>query len=224
MHFRRHRRPLHRPLSVALASIALLVGGCATRGPADVDGPPLQPSSGPGARPPPDPMQVPDARPVIEPIRPGGPNKPYAVLGETFTPLPPEAPWMEEGLASWYGRKFHGRRTANGEVYDMYAMTAAHRTLPLPSFVRIHNPANGRSVVVRVNDRGPFIKGRIVDLSYAAAQRLGVRGLAQVQLLRTTPDQIRRGTWQGADAESGARATVIEGDDPPAPARISARH
>ena len=216
MHHRRHRSPLHRPLSLALAFFALLVGGCATRGPTDVDGPPLRTPSGPEAPPPPDVMQVPDARPALEPIRPGGPNKPYAVLGETFTPLPPDAPLMEEGLASWYGRKFHGRRTANGEVYDMYAMTAAHRTLPLPSFARIHNPANGRSVLVRVNDRGPFIKGRIVDLSYAAAQRLGVRGLAQVQLLRITPDEIRRGTWQGADAESGARATVIEGDDPPA--------
>ena len=154
-------------------------------------------------------MRVPDALPVLEPIRSGGPNKPYAVLGETFAPLPPDAPLKEEGLASWYGRKFHGRRTANGEVYDMYSMTAAHRTLPLPSFARIHNPANGRSVVVRVNDRGPFIKGRIVDLSYAAAYRLGVNGLAMVQLVRITPEEIRRAATPNPSATGSA---MIEND------------
>lgn len=195
---------LHRPLALAVALAAVLLVGCATRGPVDADGPPLSTQGGPERRPPPDPMQLPDARPVIEPIPSGGPNKPYAVLGETYTPLPPNAALREEGLASWYGRKFHGRRTANGEVYDMHAMTAAHRTLPLPSFARVTNPANGRSVVVRINDRGPFIKGRIVDLSYAAAQKLGVRGLASVQLVRITPEEIRRGV--AANAEDAAAA------------------
>ena len=190
---------------------AVLGAGCATRGPTGGDGPPLPSTSTTGPRPPPDLMQVPDARPAIEPIRAGGPNKPYVVLGETYTPLPPEAPLKQEGLASWYGRKFHGRRTANGEVYDMHAMTAAHRTLPLPSFARIHNPANGRSVVVRVNDRGPFIKGRIVDLSYAAAQRLGVNGLAMVQLVRITPKEIglEAGSQAGLPPSS---VPVFEGD------------
>jgi rare lipoprotein A len=187
---------------------ALALAACATRTPAPV--PPTRPAE---ERPPLDPMQVPDARPVLEPIRSGGPNKPYEVLGETYAPLPAEAALSERGLASWYGRPFHGRRTASGELYNMYAMTAAHRTLPLPSFARVSNPANGRSVIVRVNDRGPFIKGRIVDLSYTAAQKLGVQGLAAVELVRITPDEIRRGAWQGAGA-----APVIEGDEPPAPA------
>jgi rare lipoprotein A len=141
-------------------------------------------------------MRVPDALPMLEPIRADGPNKPYAVLGESYTPLAADAPLSESGLASWYGRKFHGRRTASGEVYDMYAMTAAHRTLPLPSYVRVSNPANGRSVIVRVNDRGPFTKDRIIDLSYTAAQKLGVFGVARVEIVRITPDEIRRGTWQ----------------------------
>ena len=211
MHNCHPRRPLQRLLALALALAALLGAGCATRGPTDADGPPLPSADAPGMRPPPDLMQVPDARPALEAIRPGGPNKPYAVLGETYTPLPPDAALKEEGLASWYGRKFHGRRTANGEVYDMFAMTAAHRTLPLPSFARIHNPANGRSVVVRVNDRGPFIKGRIVDLSYAAAQRLGVRGLATVQLVRITPEEIRRRA--GSDAGATPAGSLVIGSD-----------
>ncbi len=174
-----------------LAAALLVLAGCATRAPA-----PPAAVDGPAARRPPDLMQVPDALPVLEPIRAGGPNKPYAVLGESYTPLPPDASLSEHGLASWYGRKFHGRRTASGEVYDMYAMTAAHRTLPLPSYVRVSNPANGRSVIVRVNDRGPFTKGRVIDLSYTAAQKLGVFGVAMVEVVRITPDEIRRGAWQ----------------------------
>jgi len=121
------------PLLLALLAFA----GCATRAP------PLA-TDGPEARPPPGLLQAPDAVPVLEPIRAGGPNKPYTVLGRTYTPLSADAPLSEQGLASWYGRRFHGRRTASGEVYDMYAMTAAHRTLPLPSFARVTNPANGR--------------------------------------------------------------------------------
>ena len=166
------------------------------------------------ARPPPDLTQVPDAVPRIEPIRAGGPNKPYEALGETYTPLPPDAALAERGLASWYGRKFHGRRTASGEVYDMYAMTAAHRTLPLPSYVRVSNPANGRTVIVRVNDRGPFVKGRIIDLSYTAALKLGLLGgVAPVQIERITPDEIRRSAWQRG---APAAPAVQTGDEPPA--------
>ena len=200
MHLRRGRIPL------LLAALALALAGCATRAPTPQ-------SDGAEARPPLDPMQVPDAVPVLEPIRTGGPNKPYEVLGETYTPLLPEAALSERGLASWYGRKFHGRRTASGERYNMYAMTAAHPTLPLPSFARISNPANGRSVIVRVNDRGPFVKGRIVDLSYTAAQKLGVFGVSAVELVRITPDEIRRGAWQ---RNTPGAPPVIEGDEPPA--------
>ncbi len=100
-------------------------------------------------------------------------SRPYTVFGRRYTPHQERAPFKERGRASWYGRKFHGNDTANGERYDMYAMTAAHKTLPLPSFVRVTNLANGRSAVVRVNDRGPFHPGRVIDLSYAAAFKLG---------------------------------------------------
>ena len=199
------RRALHCALLLAAVALA----GCATRAPAPR--PPVPQIESPEVRPPAA-MQVPDALPALEPIRAGGPNKPYAVLGETYNPLPPEAALSERGLASWYGRKFHGRRTASGEMYNMYAMTAAHRTLPLPSYARVSNPANGRSVIVRINDRGPFIKGRIVDLSYSAAQKLGVQGLAAVQLVRITPQEIRSGAWKAA---SPAALPLIDGDEPP---------
>jgi rare lipoprotein A len=201
-----------RGFNSALLLAALALAGCATRAPAPVSAPPAAPPIESAEARPPDSMQVPDALPALEPIRAGGPNKPYAVLGETYTPLPPDAALSERGLASWYGRKFHGRRTASGELYDMYAMTAAHRTLPLPSFARVSNPANGRSVIVRINDRGPFVKGRIVDLSYTAAQKLGVQGLATVQLVRITPEEIRSGAWK---ASSAAAQPLIDGDEPP---------
>jgi rare lipoprotein A len=213
----RHPRPgALLPLVIALLAFA----GCATRGL------PV-PTDGPEARPPPELMQVPDALPVLEPIRAGGPNKPYEVLGETYRPLSPDAAFSEQGLASWYGRRFQGRRTASGEVYDMYAMTAAHRTLPLPSFVRVTNPASGRSVIVRVNDRGPFVKGRIIDLSYTAALKLGVLGgVATVQIERITPDEIRRGAWQaGSPANAAAPSVapiVVDGDEPPATTAVPA--
>lgn len=103
-------------------------------------------------------------------------QKTYNEFGQSYTPLLDHEGFVEKGLASWYGKKFHGRKTSNGETYDMYAMTAAHKTLPLGVFVRVENQINGRSEVVRVNDRGPFIAGRIIDLSYTAAHNLGVVG------------------------------------------------
>ncbi|NOZ11902.1 MAG: septal ring lytic transglycosylase RlpA family protein [Gammaproteobacteria bacterium] len=126
---------------------------------------------------------IPDAVPSGEgPSRYG--NKTYSVKGKTYRPVRSVRHYKERGVASWYGKKFHGRRTSNGEVYDMYKMSAAHRTLPLPSFLRVTNLANGRSVVVRVNDRGPFYDNRLIDLSYAAAHRIGVlaTGTALVEL------------------------------------------
>ncbi|WP_442968337.1 septal ring lytic transglycosylase RlpA family protein [Pseudorhodoferax sp.] len=151
---------------------------------------------GPGT-PPPGLERLPDALPRVEPLRVGGPNKPYEVLGRRYTPAATDIPWREAGLASWYGAKFHGRPTANGERYDMYAMTAAHKTLPLPSYARVRNPANGREVVVRVNDRGPFVDGRVIDLSYAAALRLGLlAGVAPVEVERLTHEDIRSGRWR----------------------------
>jgi rare lipoprotein A len=150
---------------------------------------------------------LPDAVPRVEPIRVGGPNKPYTVLGRSYTPMTADLPLYEEGLASWYGTKFHGARTASGEPYDMNAMTAAHRTMPLPSYARVRNPANGREVIVRVNDRGPFVDGRVIDLSYAAAVKLGVQnGVAPVEVRRLTFDEIRAGTWSGGGTALAAVA------------------
>lgn len=152
---------------------------------------------GPEARPPPDLDKVPDAVPQIEAIRKGGPNKPYEIAGNTYTPLTDDRALTEKGLASWYGKKFHGHRTASGEAYNMYAMTAAHKTLPIPSYARVRNPANGKEVIVRVNDRGPFSPGRVIDLSYTAALKLGVlNGVAPVEVTRITDDDIRSGVAQ----------------------------
>ncbi|MBC7625067.1 MAG: septal ring lytic transglycosylase RlpA family protein [Aeromicrobium sp.] len=126
-----------------------------------------------------------DAVPHAEKFHSGA-NKPYTVFGRSYAPVVNNDPFRQSGIASWYGRKFHGNMTSNGEIYDMYAMTAAHPTLPLPSYVRVTNPANAKSVVVRVNDRGPFHSDRIIDLSYAAAHRLDIarRGSAQVTVER----------------------------------------
>src|SRR3982751_2101216 len=126
---------------------------------------------------------IPDATPRLEALHRFA-NRPYTVLGQDFVPATSLRPYKERGVASWYGRKFHGQKTSIGETYDMYAMTAAHPTLPLPSFARVTNPANGRSVIVRVNDRGPFLHDRVMDLSYAAAHRLGIaqRGSGEVEV------------------------------------------
>ncbi|MDP1898850.1 MAG: septal ring lytic transglycosylase RlpA family protein [Rubrivivax sp.] len=176
-------------LAALLAWLAALVlGGCASRptAPAGSDGPPLRP---PAAL-----EQVPDAQPRIEPLRTGGPNKPYEVFGQRYVPMTADLPWAERGGASWYGRKFHGLPTSSGEPYDMYAMTAAHKTMPIPSYARVRNPANGREVTVRINDRGPFAAGRVIDLSYTAALKLGLlRGVAPVEVRRLTHDEIRAG-------------------------------
>ena len=181
-----HARALQR---LALAA-AVALAGCApapppvSLPPADRDGPP--------AVVPPNLAQQPDAQPRVEPLRAGGPNKPYAVLGRRYEPVTSDEPLRERGLASWYGRKFHGRATASGEAYDMFAMTAAHKTMPIPSYARVRNPANGREIVVRVNDRGPFAEGRIIDLSYAAALKLGLlAGVAPVEVQRLTHAEIR---------------------------------
>src|SRR4029077_14357159 len=116
-------------------------------------------------------------------------NRPYTVFGHDYVPATRLTSYRERGLASWYGRKFHAQKTAIGEPYDMYAMPAAHPTLPLPSYSRVTNLANGRSVVVRVNDRGPFHPGRIIDLSYAAAYRLGLaqKGSGEVEVESILP-------------------------------------
>lgn len=127
---------------------------------------------GPGADTPVNLDAIPDAVPKAEPLHRYA-NRPYSALGKTYTPLTETGKYKERGSASWYGKKFHGQRTSIGEVYDMYGMTAAHPTLPIPSYARVTNVATGKSVIVRVNDRGPFLHDRIMDLSYVAAYKLG---------------------------------------------------
>ncbi|MGA9030994.1 MAG: septal ring lytic transglycosylase RlpA family protein [Sulfuricaulis sp.] len=145
---------------------------------------------GPETNPPADVANIPDAVPKTEPRSATG-NKSYVVYGVTYLPLTDSRGYRERGIASWYGKKFHSKRTSSGEPYDMYAMTAAHKTLPLPSYVRVRNLQNGRSVVVRVNDRGPFLHNRLIDLSYAAAARLGILGTGTgvVEVEAVSPDE-----------------------------------
>jgi rare lipoprotein A len=138
---------------------------------------------GPGDNVPPNLASIPDAVPRAEPPHRYA-NRPYQVFGKDYVPLAASQSYREQGTASWYGKKFHGQKTSSGEVYDMYGMTAAHRTLPIPSYARVTNLANGKSVVVRINDRGPFHSERIIDLSYAAAYKLGyvTAGSARVEV------------------------------------------
>ena len=201
----------------ALAALALLLSACASR-PSAAD------RDGPEARPPTGLERVPDAVPRIEALRVGGPNKPYEVLGKTYVPMTVDEPLAETGLASWYGRKYHRRPTSSGEPYDMYAMTAAHRLMPIPSYARVRNPANGREVIVRINDRGPFAAGRVIDLSYTAALKLGLlAGVAPVEVRRITHAEIRAGAAAAAAPASPvpppktpADAAPTQSDAPPA--------
>ena len=145
---------------------------------------------GPGDDVPEDLDAIPDAEPRDEPMHRYA-NRPYHVMGQSFVPATNVRPFRQRGHGSWYGRRFHGNPTSSGEPYDMYAMTAAHPTLPIPSYARVTNLANGRSVVVRVNDRGPFLRGRVIDLSYAAAYKLGYinRGSAEVEVEQILPGE-----------------------------------
>ncbi len=162
----------------------------------------------------------PDPVPQVEPIRQGGPNKPYTVLGESYEPLTRDVPLKERGVASWYGRKFHGRRTASGEVFNMYGLSAAHRTLPIPSYARVTDVRTGKAIIVRINDRGPFHSGRVMDLSYGAAVKLGVaaRGSAEIEFERLTFDEIRTGAWR----RDGDTAVAAAENLPVAPSEVSA--
>ncbi|HEY1397300.1 septal ring lytic transglycosylase RlpA family protein [Roseateles sp.] len=188
---------------LAVLTCALILAACASRGPTPSRPAPGGPKvsswpdrDGPDAVVPPDLKKVPDAVPKLESIRKGGPNKPYEVLGERYEPIAEDKPLVQKGLASWYGRKFHGKPTSSGEIYNMYAMTAAHATIPIPSYARVRNPKNGREIIVRINDRGPFHKGRIIDLSYTAALKLDVlNGVAPVEIERITYEDIRTGAW-----------------------------
>jgi rare lipoprotein A len=146
---------------------------------------------GPPAEKGPDPVEVPNAVPREEQPSEHG-NSPYTVFGKRYYPLHSARGYREVGEATWYGKKFHGRKTSSGEIYDMYKMTAAHKTLPLPTYVRVRRLDTNESVVVRVNDRGPFLKGRIIDLSYVAARKLGVVSLGKAQVEVVAIDVLTR--------------------------------
>jgi rare lipoprotein A len=169
----------HRALLVTLAT-AVLLGGCGSA--PTREGTPAQRNAGgyylddgPGASPPANLDQIPDAEPRGEPIK-ASTAHPYIAFGQTYTPMTALVPYKARGTASWYGKRYHGQPTASGEPYDMYAMTAAHRTLPIPSYARVTNLRNGKAVIVRINDRGPFRGDRLIDLSYTAAYRLRIIG------------------------------------------------
>lgn len=168
--------------AAALALLACVIGCAGPTTPfEESDAPPLIDRPGLEAQADPVPRWEPPAR--------AGNRSPYMVFGKTYHVMPSSAGFVDEGNASWYGRKFHGRATSNGERYDMFALTAAHRSLPLPTWLRVTNLGNGRSTIVRVNDRGPFHEDRILDLSYGAAVKLGFadQGVAQVRIEVITP-------------------------------------
>jgi len=167
-----YRLPLTAYPLIAAALLAAMISGCGT--PAKRPGG-YYLDDGPGANPPANLDRIPDAVPRAEPIN-RGTSRPYVVMGRSYTPMTSHQAYRARGIATWYGRRYHGKPTASGEPYDMYAMTAAHTTLPIPSYARVTSLKSGRSVVVRVNDRGPFVDGRIIDLSYTAAHRIGVLG------------------------------------------------
>ena len=192
--------PMNKPLKLmAFAALTVLVASCSTsRAPAQKS--PNAVRSAPGldinrahkdGAPwwDVDVSRIPDATPTLH----SGPYKanPYTVLGKTYFPQQESKTYVASGTASWYGTKFHGQNTANGEVYDLYGMSAAHKTLPLPSYVRVTNLDNNKTVILRVNDRGPFYSDRIIDLSYAAAKKLGYAetGTARVKVEGIDPQQ-----------------------------------
>ncbi|MEW5755632.1 MAG: septal ring lytic transglycosylase RlpA family protein [Pseudomonadota bacterium] len=175
-----------RPV-LALLALAILLAGCSQLPVEPQDGAPAQPV---------DVSRVPDAVPRAEPYSKYGNPPSYQVNGKTYFVKESATDHIERGRASWYGTKFHGKRTSSGEPYDMYAMTAAHRTLPLPTYAEVTNLDNGRKVVVKINDRGPFHEDRILDLSYAAASKLGILAsgtgrieLRAISLSETRPDE-----------------------------------
>jgi rare lipoprotein A len=166
---------------------------------------------GPGDNPPADIERIPDAEPKAEALHRFA-NNPYIVFGRTYTPDTSGRPYQAEGIASWYGRKFHGQRTSSGEAYDMYGMTAAHPTLPIPSYVRVTSLQTGKSVVVRVNDRGPFHSDRLIDLSYSAAFKLGLirNGSGRVRV-----ESIDPATWTPTAVAAAAPEKAAASADTP---------
>ncbi|MEW5881997.1 MAG: septal ring lytic transglycosylase RlpA family protein [Pseudomonadota bacterium] len=194
---------------IAAAALVLALAACSTAPSKRAGG--FYQDDGPPERAPSDLASTPDAVPRIEPFHPYA-NRPYSALGRRFTPITDDRPFRQRGLASWYGRQFHGNRTSSGERYDMFAMTAAHPTLPIPSYARVTNVRSGASAIVRVNDRGPFKPDRVIDLSYAAAVKLGIAaaGTGEVEVVRLTHADIRSGR-----VDTAASPPVAERAPPP---------
>jgi rare lipoprotein A len=223
-------RPFRR-LALGLCCVTLAVlAGCASRGR-------YYGSDGIGDHIPANIAAIPDAVPRIEHPAPAN-FRPYEVFGVQYVPLAENQPYRKEGIASWYGRKFHGERTANGETYDMYSMTAAHPLLPVPSYARVTRVSTGKSVIVRINDRGPFHPGRIIDLSYVAAAKLGLvgPGSGEVIVQAITNADILAGNYKNpspvllasaasspAPAPAAAPAPLPAHDPIPVPAMSAAR-
>ena len=180
---------------------------------------------GPGDSPPDNLADVPDADVRNDPLLPRS-NRPYVVFGKTYTPITDNEPFTQVGMGTWYGKKFHGQRTSSGEIYDMYKMTAAHPTLPIPSYARVSNMVSGATVIVRINDRGPFHAKRAIDVSYTAALKLGLlgKGSHELKIERILPEEIDRmlATREGVSgtksprlqtsSQSGARLSSYAGE------------
>ena len=222
-----------KPHFLSFVAVSLLLTGCSGAQVKVQDGPPEDVV---------DLRNIPDA--VPEPIQVPLKNTPYELDGVRYEPMESANGYVEQGIASWYGTKFHGKQTANGEIYDLYKMTAAHKTLPLPSYVKVTNLENNLSIVVRVNDRGPFVGDRLIDLSYVAAKKLGFAdvGLANVAIEGIDPESFSRFARGEANDEIvylqlaalknfhsaqllrrqvysaiGARVKVVSGDEQPEP-------
>lgn len=220
------RRRLARRIGVVL--LPLLVNGCAVAPPQEATAPPAGAPGAPGASarpsdgnyylddgPPDEPSialaDIPDAEVRVEKINPAH-NRPYVVLNKRYVPFRELRPYKKRGMASWYGKRYHGRQTASGEIYDMFQMTAAHPILPIPSYVRVTRVDSGVSVVVRINDRGPFLQGREIDLSYVAAAKLGIvqSGTGEVIVEALIPAQMPVGR---GDAGGTIEDSIPLGDE-----------
>src|SRR5690606_19414737 len=196
------RYPMSRMRSALLMLLGtglLVLAGCSGPGGSSTSskGGGYYKDDGPGSNIPDDIAAIPNATPRLEKHAKAN-FRPYVVFGKRYVPVSDEKPFRQQGTASWYGRKFHGNKTANGETYDMYAMSAAHPTLPLPSYARVTRASTGKSVIVRINDRGPFHSSRIIDLSYVAAAKLGLigPGSGQVIVEAITNQDIRNNDFE----------------------------
>src|SRR6185436_5584898 len=195
---------------IALLVSAALLSGCSSSKPGG-----YYKDDGPHANPPSNLESVPDAVPKSEPLHKFA-NRPYTAMGTSYTPMTSVQPFRQRGVASWYGKRYHGQKTSSGEVYDMYQTTAAHPTLPIPSYARVTNTKNGKSLIVRVNDRGPYHGDRLIDVSNKAAELLEFKanGVARVRV-----EYVGRAPLEGSD-DRQLMATLRTGEPAPSPSTV----